>query len=79
MSRLIRPATKVVVVPRDGELEITLNINITIDGQITATADNADVVTVQAQAVQEKEEEKRSQFIPDFASGLKLNFGKKEG
>jgi hypothetical protein len=63
--------SKVKIVPRDGELEITLNINISLDGQVVAMADNAAV------SVQE-EDEAVPTFIPDFSSGKKLNFGKKE-
>lgn len=75
MPQLIKPSAKVRIVPRDGELEITLNINITVDGKVTASADNAKSVTVE-----EKEAEDRpAHFIPDFGSGFKLNFGKNEG
>ena len=63
--------TKVIVIPRDGEIEITLNINISLDGQVIALADNAAV------SVKEEDEEVLT-FIPDFQSGKKLNFGKKE-
>lgn len=72
MPQLLKPATKITVVPKDGELEITLNINITVDGQLTATTENGDVVSMQ----QVKEEEKTPHLIPDFFSGVKLNFGK---
>ncbi len=63
---------KVKVVPRDGKLEITLNINISLDGQVIAMADNAAV------SVQKEEDEAVPTFIPDFTSGKKLNFGKDE-
>ena len=63
---------KIKVVPRDGEIEITLNINISLDGQVTAMADNAAV------SVQKEEDEEVPTFIPDFQSGKKLNFGKEE-
>ena len=47
MAQLIRPATKtqVRIVPRDGELVVTLDINISIDGvvQTSASVENADV------------------------------------
>lgn len=76
MPRLFRPSTTVKVVPREGELEITLNINITVDGQVVASSEEADV---SVQSVQEnKEEKEKVHFIPDFISGKKLNFGKKE-
>jgi hypothetical protein len=71
MPRLIRSANKVQIVPKDGEIEITLNINISIDGQLQASADNADVKVIQ------EEDEKAEMMIPDFSSGFKLNkFGK---
>lgn len=78
MPQLIRPAS-VRVVPADGELEITLNINITIDGNLTATADNARSVSVQQVETKKEEEpeDKVQHAIPDFFSGLKLDFGKK--
>ena len=74
MPQLIKPSAKVKIVPRDGELEITLNINITVDGKVTASADNAKSVIVE----EEEKEEKVTQFIPDFGSGFKLNFGKSD-
>lgn len=61
--------TKIKIVPRDGEIEITLNINISLDGQVIAMADNVGVPV---------EEDEVPTFIPDFESGKKLNFGKKE-
>lgn len=73
MPQIIRPASKVRIVPRDGEIEITLNINITVDGKVVTSADNADV------SVDEEPEEKTKHMIPDFFSGIKLDFGKKEG
>ena len=63
--------TKVRVIPREGEVEITLNINISLDGKVVALADNADVTVTE-------EEEKAPTFIPQFLSGGKLKFGKKE-
>lgn len=70
MPQLIKPSTKIKVVPKDGELEITLNININVDGKVIASADHADVVSNQ------QEEEKTPHIIPDFFSATKLNFGK---
>lgn len=69
MPQLIKPVTKVRVVPKEGEIEITLNINITVDGKVTAAADNADTVEV-------SESEETPFVVPDFGSGFKLNFGK---
>ena len=73
MPRLIKPSTKVKIVPKDGEIEITLNINISVDGKLTASADNAESISIE-----EEKEEKPVQFIPSFGSGFKLNFGKNE-
>jgi hypothetical protein len=75
MAQRITPSTKIKVVPRDGELEITLNINITVDGQVIASANNAEVVSVQ----QVKEEEDHvDALVPDFtSSGFFGLFGKK--
>lgn len=73
MPQLIRPS-KVTIVPKEGEIEITLNINITLDGKVTATADNAERVTVQ----EEEEDDEIEKFIPQLTSGFKLDFGKKE-
>lgn len=70
MSQLIKPTTKVKIVPRDGELEITLNINITVDGKVTASAENAEM------SILKEKEEKTERIIPDFFSGMKLDFGK---
>lgn len=65
----MRPSAKIKVVPRDGEIEITLNINISVDGQVTALANNADVDV--------EDNDKPPHIIPDFMSGAKLNsFGK---
>lgn len=69
MPQLIKP-TKIKVTPKDGELEITLNINVSVDGQVTTSAQKADV------AVGDQEEEKTPHIIPDFFSATKLNFGK---
>jgi hypothetical protein len=44
------------------------------DGKVTASANNAKSVIVE----EEEKEEKVTQFIPDFGSGFKLNFGKSD-
>lgn len=79
MVQHVRPATKtqtkVLVVPREGELEITLNINISVDGQVTASSEDAEV----SYLGEDVEEEDVEQFIPELTTGLKLNFGKEEG
>lgn len=74
MVQHVRPGTqtKVMVVPRDGELEITLNINITVDGKVTASADSADVHMLQ------EDDDKVDHLVPDFTSGVQLKFGKEE-
>lgn len=78
MPQIIKPTT-IKVVPRDGELEITLNIHITVDGQVQAMVENAEKVSV---TQEEKSDDERMfdsrHFIPNFGSGVKLNFGKTE-
>lgn len=73
-QHLVPQKTTVKIVPRDGEIEITLNINISLDGTVTATTPNkADVNVVQNK---ENDEDKVEPLIPDFKSGGKLsNFG----
>lgn len=72
MAQLVSPGkTKIKLVPKDGELEITVNINITVDGQISAS--------VAENHIEEKPVKKETNyFVPDFSSGAKLNFGKEE-
>ena len=72
MAQIIRPATKtqVRIVPRDGELVITLDINISIDGKVQASAENANVTI--------EDEDHVDHIVPEFVSGLKLNFGKED-
>lgn len=78
MVQHVRPTkTKVTVVPKEGAIEITLNINITIDGKVTASSDDAEVISVQ-KISQKDESEKTNHVVPDFLSGLKLKFGKEE-
>ena len=72
MPQLIKPSTKVKIVPKDGELEITLNLNINVEGNVVASADKADAY------IDQEQEDKFPHIIPDFFSGSKLNFGKKE-
>jgi hypothetical protein len=80
MAHIVRPtSTTIKVAPKEGELEITVNINITIDGQISATTDGSQIM-IQSNKPEknEKKEENddKKYLVPDFASGLKLNFGK---
>lgn len=72
MPQIVKqPKTSVRIVPKEGEIEITLNINITIDGQVVSTVEKQSV------AVEEFEEEKKTEFmVPDFFSSVKLPFGK---
>lgn len=73
MPRITRPPSRTIVqvVPRDGAIEITLNINISVDGQVTASSDQAEV---RAQKVEE--DDKVDKIVPDFFGGTKLKFGK---
>jgi hypothetical protein len=75
MPQLIKP-TIVKVVPKEGELEITLHIHITVDGQVQATATNVEHVSVKVD--ESTPEEDSRHYIPNFGSGFKVNFGKKE-
>lgn len=77
MPQLLTPKTKIRIVPKEGEIEITLNINITIDGQIVATADKANVVSVESDVIDESDSV--PYIMPDFAPVQKINFGKIEG
>ena len=74
MPTLRSPSTKIKVVPKDGELEITLNIHITMDGQLTAQSAQAESVKI----VNEKDEDQVDMMIPKFSSGKKIDFGVKE-
>ena len=71
MVQHVRPGTqtKVMIVPRDGAIEITLNINITVDGKVSASSNDADVSMLM-------DGDKVEHLIPEFTSGVKLNFGK---
>lgn len=74
MPQIIRqPKTSIRIVPKDGEIEITLNINISIDGQLTASSVNA-----QSVSVVNEDEKDAEPMIPDFISGAKLKFGKEK-
>ena len=65
MPQLIRPATTVKVVPKDGELEITVNINITVDGKVTANAEGGSISSL---SMKENDDDKVNYVIPDFTS-----------
>ena len=64
--------TKIKVVPRDGELEIKLDItiNVNTDGVISVAS------VEEAEASKKKEEDKVEYIVPDFVSGATLDFGK---
>lgn len=74
MVQFIRPATKIKVVPRDGELEIILNINITVDGNIMTTVEGAKVVEPGQTG---GADDKTDLLVPDFSSGFKIDFGRR--
>ena len=65
MPQLIRPATTVKVVPKDGELEITVNINITVDGKVTANAEGGSISSL---SMKENDDDKVNYVIQDFTS-----------
>ena len=70
MPQIVKqPKTQIKIVPRDGEIEITLNINISIDGQVVSQ-------TTQAQVAETTKEKEAEPLVPDFFSGAKLQFGK---
>lgn len=67
MGELIKGAR---VIAKDGELHITLDLNITVNGvenRVTHT-----------QKIEKQEEDEMVWAIPDFKSAEKLNFGKKK-
>lgn len=71
MPQLIQPS-KIKIVPRDGELEITININISLDNQGIIN-----VKAFQENKEPTQETEDTELLIPDFDSSLKIDFGKK--
>ncbi len=75
MVQRIAPV-KVMTVTQNGECHLTitleLNINLNSNGEVSATA----VTNTEIPKIVEKEKEPAFE-IPDFASGLKVNFGKK--
>lgn len=72
---ITKPRTTIKIVPKEGEIEIKLDINITIDGQVSAIAQSNNA-SVEIQSVEEKEKE-TDFLVPNFMSGGKLDFGKK--
>lgn len=71
MPTIRTPKAQVKLVPREGELEITLNINISVDGKLTASSDEAEVSILSEE--KEKEEKAAEPMIPDFDSSGKLS------
>lgn len=74
MAQLIRPKSKIKIIPREGELEITLNIHITIEGELTGSS-TANLQTQMSMDLPKEDE--AEPLIPDFTSGVSLEFGKK--
>jgi len=71
MVQRISPTT-VKVIPRDGELEIKLDITINVN-----TEGIISVASVEGTEVKnKKQDDKVDYIIPDFASGATLEFGK---
>lgn len=69
MPRLLRPP-QVRVVPKDGEITISLDINITIDGNVVTVNETV------KKSVTEDDDAPPPMFIPDLSSGVKVDFGK---
>lgn len=67
MPQLIRPATTVKVAPKDGELEITVNINITVDGNVTASSEGGTVSSLSVKNDKD-DDDKVNYIIPEFQS-----------
>ena len=62
------------VVPKDGEIEIKLDITINV------TSEGISVAAVPSNKnIKKDEDEKTDLLIPNFTSGNKLNFGKTIG
>lgn len=72
MPKLI-PSTKLKIVPKDGEIEITLNINISVDGGVTASSSQAKVSVVE----EKSEDDSAELMVPDFFAEPTITFGKK--
>lgn len=74
MANLIKPG-EVKLVTKNNEVfvNISLELNIKLDGNITSLGVDAKATQAQAKKI---EEEKTNWEIPDFSSGGKLNFGK---
>lgn len=74
MANLIKPG-EVKLVTKNNEVfvNISLELNIKLDGNITSLGIDAKAAQTQSNKI---EEEKVNWEIPDFSSGGKLNFGK---
>lgn len=75
MVQIIRNPTEIIkIVPRDGEIEITLNVNISLDGAVQVESQGATVTT------QSKKLADSDPIVPEFTSGAKIdNFRNKKG
>lgn len=77
MVQYIQNRTEVVkVVPRDGALEITLNINLSVEGLVGQVAEGE--VKAQSQPRQFKEPDVEP-FVPEFKPGIKIDNFKLKG
>jgi hypothetical protein len=74
MANLIKPGD-IKVVTKNNELfvNISLELNIKLDGNVTNLNLNSDFGS---QSIPKKEEEKINWEIPDFTPSNKINFGK---
>lgn len=68
MVQVYSSPTVVTVQPKEGELQIKLDITINLNHDGT-------LATAEIKSV-EKKQEKVDLMIPDFSAGTKLNFGK---
>lgn len=75
MANLIKPGD-IKVVTKNNELfvNISLELNIKLDGNITNLSPES--ISQQVNKAIQKPEDKVNWEIPDFTSGAKLNFGK---
>jgi len=75
MVQRYTPATKIKVVPKEGEIEISLDItiNVNADGLVVASAETTQKETKKTSFL---DDEEVKPIIPNFISGGTLNFGK---
>lgn len=70
MVQVLQQPSIVTVVPKDGQLEIKLDITINL------TSDGMSFTTMAVEA-KKKEDDETKYVVPDFSSGATLNFGNK--